>query len=82
MHFDVCEPMWIATLGGAKYFVTFIDDYFGFATICFLKYKSQVLGNFQIFKTMVENQTRKIIKFFEWIMVVNLLVKSFHNFVK
>ncbi len=33
----------MATFGGAKYFMTFIDDYFKFITIYFLKYKSKFL---------------------------------------
>lgn len=27
VHADVCGPMSVASLGGAKYFVLFVDDY-------------------------------------------------------
>jgi hypothetical protein len=46
VHSDVCEPLWIVTLGGVKYFVTFIDDYSRFDRIYILKYKPQVLNFF------------------------------------
>jgi len=46
-HFDVCGLMQIATFGGVKYFISFIDDYFKFITIYFLKYKSKFLKIFK-----------------------------------
>jgi hypothetical protein len=43
IHSNVYGPMQMATFGGAKYFMTFIDDYFKFITIYCLKYKSKFL---------------------------------------
>jgi len=41
VHSNVYGPMQMATFGGAKYFITFIEDYLKFITIYFLKYKSK-----------------------------------------
>jgi hypothetical protein len=74
--------MQTATFGGAKYFITFIDDYSRFITILFLKYKSKFLKIFKYSKPWCKIKLNKYKNFFEKIMVVNFLVKSFNNFVK
>ena len=39
VYFDVCSPMEGETLGGSRYFVTFIDDTSRKVWVCFLKRK-------------------------------------------
>ena len=43
VHSDICGPMQTQSIGGAKYFVTFIDDYSRCCAVYFMKYKSEVL---------------------------------------
>lgn len=50
------------SLGGSRYFVTFIDDKSRRIFIYFMKTKSEVFGKFKIFKQEVERQTGKKIK--------------------
>jgi len=59
VHSNVCGPMQIASLGGAKYFTFFIDD---FSWYYHLKYKLEVFMKFEEYKTLVEKQTEKMIK--------------------
>ena len=40
---------------GAKYALTFIDDFSRRTWVYFLKYKSDVLSHFKVFKALVEN---------------------------
>lgn len=47
--------MEIKSIGGARYFVLFIDDYTRMTFIYFLKAKSEVLNYFKEFKSMAEN---------------------------
>ena len=42
IHSDVCVPMSMESLGGMKYFVTFVDDYSRCCAVYFLKYKSEL----------------------------------------
>ena len=49
IHSDVCGPMSETSPGGARYFVTFIDDASGFRYVYFLKHKSDVQGASQNF---------------------------------
>ena len=43
VHSDVCGPMPKESIGGRKYFVTFIDDYSRCCQVYFLRHKSEVL---------------------------------------
>jgi len=42
MYSNVCRPMEVDTLGGRKYFVTFIDDASGMVWVYFLKIKDEM----------------------------------------
>ena len=44
------------SLGGASYFISFTDDFNRFTWLYFMRYKSQALDYFKIFKAMVENR--------------------------
>ena len=61
IHSDVCK-MLVRSLGGAKYFVTFIDDFSRKVWAFTLKTKDQVLGVFKQFQASVERETEKKIK--------------------
>lgn len=50
VHSDVCGPMPTESVGGRKYFVTFIDDYSRCCLIYFMRHKSEVFEKFQEFE--------------------------------
>ena len=56
IHSDICGPMESLTYGGAKYVLTFIDDYSRFSWIFLLKKKSETLQQFKYFKAQVESE--------------------------
>lgn len=62
IHSDLCGPIQTASLGGAKYFVTFIDDFSRKVFVYPIKYKSETLEKFKEFKNRVENELNKKIK--------------------
>ncbi|CAB3988910.1 Retrovirus-related Pol poly from transposon TNT 1-94 [Paramuricea clavata] len=59
IHSDVCGPMQENSLGGNKYFVTFIDDKSRFTAVYFMKTKDQLLDKFKEYEAMVTNITGK-----------------------
>jgi hypothetical protein len=61
VHFDVCK-MSVRSMGGAKYFVTFIDDFSRKVWVYVLKTKDQVLSVFKQFQVSIERETKKKIK--------------------
>lgn len=62
VHSDVCGPMNTTSLGGAKYFVTFIDDYSRFTVVKLMKAKSEVIEHFIAYRNWAENITNQRIK--------------------
>jgi hypothetical protein len=62
VHIDVCGPMQTRSLGGAFYFLLFIDDCTRYTWVYFLRRKSDVFEYFKEFRTMVEKKTGKSIK--------------------
>lgn len=57
MHSDLCGPISVESIGGAKYFITFIDDYSRKMFVYFIKNKSDACNKFKEFKALVENET-------------------------
>lgn len=62
VHSDLCGPMSVESIGGAKYFITFIDDHSRKMFLYFIKNKSNAYNKFKEFKALVENQTGHKIK--------------------
>lgn len=56
VHSDVCGPMSIRSIGGARYVATFIDDYSRWCEIHVLKRKNEVFSAFKSFKAAAENK--------------------------
>ena len=62
IHLDVWGPTKETSLGGNKYYVTFIDDYTRKVWIYFIKNKSDVFYYFKIFKNQVEKEANASIR--------------------
>jgi hypothetical protein len=62
IHSDLCGIMECKSLGGANYFLTFIDDFTRKVFVYFLKSKSDVKELFDEYRALVETQTGKKIK--------------------
>ena len=52
VHSDVCGPMPTESLGGHRYFVTFIDDYTRCCAVYLMKHRSEVLAKFKEFEAI------------------------------
>lgn len=64
IHSDVCGKFPVRSLGGANYFVTFIDDFTRKIFIYPIASKDMVFSCFVEFKNRVENEMEKKIKIF------------------
>jgi len=62
VHTDVCGEIEVESLGGADYYVTFIDDALGFCYVYFLKHKDKVLEKFKLYENMIANKFGQKIK--------------------
>lgn len=54
LHTDLCGPMQMRSLGGAYYFLLFVDVCMGFTWVYFLRKKSHNFEYFKDFKSMIE----------------------------
>ncbi|GAU34193.1 hypothetical protein TSUD_162940 [Trifolium subterraneum] len=57
VYYDVCGSIQVESIGGNKYFVTFIDDFSRKVWTYLIKKKSDVLDVFIKYKSMVERQS-------------------------
>lgn len=62
VHSDVCGKMNSRSLGGAEYFLTFIDDMSHFTWVYVLKSKDEVFKYFLEWKALVEKSSGKKLK--------------------
>ena len=62
VHSDVSDKMNSPLLGGAEYFLTFMDDYTHYTWVYVLKRKSEVFNRFLKWKALVENVSGKRLK--------------------
>ena len=62
IHSDVCGPMKVPSLSGARYFVTFIDDYSRYIVIKLMKSKAEVMQHFMDYHTWATNFTGNTMK--------------------
>ena len=56
VYYDVCGPMEVNSLGGNKYFVTFIDDASRKTWVYLLHIKSKIFQHFQKFHAIVDRE--------------------------
>lgn len=82
VHSDVCGPLKCPSLAGAKYFVTFVDDFSRKVFIVPIKQKSQVFSEFKKFKLLVENQCSRKIKIFRSDNGTEYCGNDFESFLK
>ncbi|KAL5757330.1 hypothetical protein ACOSP7_019941 [Xanthoceras sorbifolium] len=62
IHSDLWGPARVPSKGGARYMLTFIDDYSRKVWVYFLKQKNDVFTTFKQWKALVEKQTGRKIK--------------------
>jgi Integrase core domain len=62
VHSDVWGPAQTTSLGGKRYWCTFIDEYSHWGALFFLKSKDKVLSCYKVFEAQLETQFRVKIK--------------------
>lgn len=62
VHSDLCGPIKTPSLGGARYFLTFVDDYSRFVWVYMLKFKDEAVDMFKSWHSEVERQSGEKVK--------------------
>ena len=63
IHYYISGPMPLTSMNGSRYILTFIDDFSRYTWVFFIKKKSEVLEKFTELKALLENASRKKIKY-------------------
>jgi hypothetical protein len=80
LHSNVCGLFYEKSLGGNKYFITFVDDYSRKLCIYFIKAKEEVFDIFKKFKLRVENQSNRKMRTLKPMVVVNTHQRILNHF--
>ena len=62
IHSDISGPIPITSMNGSRYLLNFIDDFFRYASVFFIKKKSKVCEKFTELKALLENASGQKIK--------------------
>jgi hypothetical protein len=62
VHTDVWGPNKVSSLGGSRYYVTFIEDVTRKSWFYCIRQKSDAFDTFNKWKDLVENETEKRLK--------------------
>ena len=62
IHTDICGPFDVPSLGGERYFITFIDDFSRYGYVYLLHEKSQSVDTLEVFVNEVERQLDRKVK--------------------
>ncbi|CDF40831.1 unnamed protein product, partial [Chondrus crispus] len=62
VHSDVCGPLEVQSIGGAKYFITFIDDHSNWSVVYPIHHKSEAFERYKMFAQLAQTHTGRKIK--------------------
>ncbi|KAH9718762.1 hypothetical protein KPL71_022343 [Citrus sinensis] len=82
IHSDLWGPSQTVSLGGVKYFLSFIDDYSRMVWVYVLKGKDEVFERFKQWKALVETQSGRKIKRLRTDNGLEFCNKQFEDFCK
>jgi hypothetical protein len=80
VHSGVCGPMRTTSVGGAKYFVIFVDDYSRKVWVYTMKSKGEWFERFKELQTLVETQSGHKIKAFRCMNGGDFISREFEAF--
>ena len=69
IHTNVCEPIETRLVGGASYFLIFVDGRSRYTWVYFIRRKSDVFEYFKEFRTMTKKIKANVLKFLDVIRV-------------
>lgn len=82
IHTDICGPINVTSMGGARYFVTFIEDYTRYTEVVMLKKKSDVFAAFVKYLAKAERETGNKIKRIRSDNAKEYVSKEFNQFLE
>ena len=66
IHSDVLGPSPVATKGGSRYYVSFIDDHTCYYWVYLIKHRSEFFEIYATFRALIKTQHSAVIKCFRY----------------
>lgn len=82
VHSDICGPISTPSIGGAKYFATFIDDKTRYTEVIMLKNRSDILDAFKNYMLRAEKETGCFIRKIRTDNAKEYISKDFSRFLE
>ncbi|GJY08330.1 retrovirus-related pol polyprotein from transposon TNT 1-94 [Tanacetum coccineum] len=80
LHADCWGPSRVPSLGGARYFLSIIDDFSRMTWVFMMKHKSEAFEKFKHWKILIENQTGRRIKHLRTDNGLEFCLREFNDF--
>ena len=62
VHSDVCGPLEVHSVGGSRYFITFVDDHSNWVVVYTMRNKSEAFAKYKLFEKFAETHTGRKVK--------------------
>ena len=62
VHSDVCGPLEVQSVGGSRYFITFVDDHSNWVVVYTMRNKSEAFAKYKLFEKFAETHTGRKVK--------------------
>jgi hypothetical protein len=79
---DIWGPSSTQSLGGSRYYISFTDEYSHFATIYFMRNRSEAFEKFLLFMKYIQNQFKLTIKYFRFDRAGEYLSQEFKTYLE
>ncbi|CDF32368.1 unnamed protein product [Chondrus crispus] len=62
VHSDVCGPLEVQSIGGSRYFITFVDDHSNWVVVYTMRNKSEAFAKYKLYEKLAQTHTGRKVK--------------------
>ncbi|CDF37707.1 unnamed protein product [Chondrus crispus] len=62
VHSDVCGPLEVQSIGGLRYFITFVDDHSNWVVVYTMRNKSEAFAKYKLYEKLAQTHTGRKVK--------------------
>ncbi|CDF77556.1 Retrovirus-related Gag-Pol polyprotein [Chondrus crispus] len=62
VHSDVCGPLEVQSIGGSRYFITFVDDHSNWVVVYTMRNKSEAFAKYKLYEQFAQTHTGRKVK--------------------
>ncbi|CDF77534.1 unnamed protein product [Chondrus crispus] len=66
VHSDVCGPLEVQSIGGSRYFITFVDDHSNWVVVYTMRNKSEAFAKYKLYENGLSEGHANLHSFAKW----------------